>query len=155
MNARAVPVDAEHAATVVADLAAGVGLPTPTTAEEVVEMLTKLDYDVTRGTVAEFARKKYFGPDPGDAWTPADVYAFMAALEARRRWRPTPSRHDMKKSGFRIEVERLQAEGVTPVHDLDDHTLEDLLLQIAQADNRMLREALLESINLKLRHFEE
>lgn len=153
---RAVTVDPAHAAQVVSDFAGSVGLPTPTTAGEVVEMLTRIGYDCTPRTLAEFVEKGYIS-DPGDVWGPVEVYVLAAALECRRRWLPTPNpRHDLKKSGFRLEIERLRAEGVDPpVRDLDDHSIEDLLLQLCQCDQRAVREALYETVRLKLDGFEE
>lgn len=152
---RAVTVDPAHAAEVVAGMADSVGLAAPVTAAEVVALLDRLDYACTPNTLAEFVRKGFIS-DPGDTWDSVSTYCLMAGLEARRRWKPAPSRHDLKKSGFRLEIERLRAEGVDPpVRDIDDHSVEDLLLQLCQCDQRAVREALYETVRLKLDGCEE
>ena len=152
---RTVPVDPRHAARVVGDFAATVGLATPANAAEAIELLTKLDYAVSKRTLEEFIERKYIS-DPGDAWDCVAVYCLMGALESRRRYKSADRRHDFKKTGIRLEIERLRAEGIDPpIHDIDDITLEDLLLQITQCDQRAIREALYETLREKLRGYEE
>jgi hypothetical protein len=154
---RQVQVDPERARQVVSDLALSAGMVAQDAyaPDEVVALLAALDYDATPNTLAEFQRKRYVPAVEGD-WSPVDVYCLLAALESRRRWRPAPSRHDPKKSGARLEIERLQREGVNPpVVDLDGYSVEDLLLQMVGSDNRAERECLLEVLRLKLAGYEE
>ena len=120
-----------------------------------VDFLRRLDYDVTPNTLAEFERKHYFAPADASEMTAVEIYCLMAALEARRRWKPTPSQHDAKKSGARLAIEQLQAQGIPPVNDLDNHTLEDLLLQLTGCPDRAIRECIYETLVLKLKGLEE
>lgn len=152
---RTVAVDPEHAARVVADFADAHGLPVPTTPGEAVELARACGYDCTPGTVAEFVRKGYVS-DPGGVADAVWVYCFIAALEARRRWKPTPCVHDPKKSGTRLLIEQMRNAGVAePLNDIDRYTVEDLLLQLTNCDNRAVREALYEAVKAKLQGFEE
>lgn len=152
---RIVSVDPAHAERVVADFAASVGLAVPTNAAEVVELLDRLDYDCTPRTLEQFIERGYIS-DPGDCWDCVAVYCLLGGLESRRRWKPTPSKHDLKKSGARLEIEKLQAEGIDPpVVDLDRTTVEDLLIQLTQCDQRAIREVIFEALKLKLAGYEE
>jgi hypothetical protein len=100
--------------------------------DEVVDILRRLGYDATVGTIPEFLRKNYIS-DPGDAWDAVAICNLACAMFARRRWLPAPSMHDPCKTDMRLEIERLQSAGVDPVIvDLDQHTIEDLLLRIVQ-----------------------
>ncbi|HVK14432.1 MAG TPA: hypothetical protein VM597_37180 [Gemmataceae bacterium] len=156
-QSRAVTIDPVKAEEVVTHLCERAGRPVQDqfTPAEVAGLLSAVGYVVTQGTLAEFVRKRYVS-DPGDQWSPVNIYCLAAALESRRRWAPAPGPHDLKKTGIRLELERLQADGVNPpIVDLDRYTLEDLLLQMAQSDNRMEREALYETLRLKLDGFEE
>ncbi len=119
-------------------------------ASEVCSMLTALGYSVRLDTLREFVAKGYVS-DFGDSWDAVAVYALSAALEARRRWTPTPSPHDFKKTAMRVEIERLRAEGIDPpIYDIDTTSLEDLLIRITGCDHRGSREALYEIILVKL-----
>ncbi len=154
---RTVHVDPEHARRVIEAFSVQVGLPFREAYSpfDAAELARAHEYGCSPGTITEFIRKGYFGPVDPEALSPADVYCLFAALEARRRWQPCPSRHDAKKTGIRLAIEQLQADGTAPLHDLDDHSLVDLLLQLVQSDNRPLRELLYESLRLKLKDFEE
>lgn len=156
---RLVQIDPAHARRVVEDHCHAVGLPSPDTwsPEEASVLLGRLDYECPPAVILEFARKGYICPPENDrALTAVDLYGLMCALESRRRWKATPSRHDVKKSGFRLQLETLIRNGVNPpVHDLDEHSIEDLLLRLVACDERMMRESLYETIKLKLAGFEE
>jgi hypothetical protein len=154
---RAVRIDPEHAERVVADFAEHVGLPAleTYTPADAAELVSRHDYVCTPGTISEFIRKGYFGPQDPDALTPVEVYCLLGALESRRRWKPTPSRHDAKKSGARLAIEQTEMQGASAINDLDQHTVEDLLLQLTGCDNRAVRECLYEALRLKLEGFEE
>ena len=52
-------------------------------------------------------------------------------------------------------IERTVADGCEPLPDLDQHSLEDLLLQLVGSDHRATRECLYEALRLKLAGFEE
>lgn len=154
---RAVHVDPAHAERVIGEFLDRAGMPRKDSylTSEVCDVLTRAGYAVSPGTLAEFTRKKYIA-EFAHEWTVVAIYCLCGALEARRRWLPTPSLHDMKKSGARLQIEQLRAEGVNPpIVDPDRHTVEDLLIQMAQNDNRMERECLYEVLRLKLDGYEE
>lgn len=161
MADRVVSVDAAHAEHIVTDLAASVGRMVPTSSSEVVTLLAALDYAVRPDTLREFTAKRYVSPPVDGVWDAVAVYCLLAAMESRRRWRPEPldgsaTRHRHKKTAFRVELERLTAEGVNPpIVDLDSHSVEDLLIQLVQTDCRMTREAIFEAVALKLAGLEE
>ena len=119
---------------------------------EVANLLRKCGYDCTPGTIAEFIRKGYIGEPAADEWPARYVHALAASLECRRRWLPTPNRlHDGKKSSIRVLIEQAKNDGnEAPIGDLDQFSIEDLLIQIAENEVRNVREALLESIRLKM-----
>src|SRR5262245_59092489 len=128
-TSRAARVDPAHAAQVVGDYVENIGLPRKDefTEAEVCELLTGLGYAISPRTLTEFVEKSYIA-EPGATWDCTAVYCFAAALESRRRWGPTPNRHDAKKSGARLQIEQIMAGGVAePVTGLDAHTVEDLL----------------------------
>jgi hypothetical protein len=154
---RVMHVDPAHARRVIEDLSAQAGVPflDSYSPGQAAVLAFALDYDCSLGTVAELVRKRYIAPEDPEGLSPVDVYCLLGALEARRRWKHAPSAHDAKKSGVRLQIEAMQAQGVEPVNDLDDHTVEDLLLQLTGADNRALREILYETLRLKLKGFEE
>jgi hypothetical protein len=102
--------------------------------------------------LTEFAEKGYM-LDHGETWDGKSVYCLLAALESRRRWKPTPSRHDVKKSGARLQIEQAQAAGV-PILELEQYTVEDLLIWLTGSDSRAERECLYEIARLKLAGFE-
>src|SRR5262245_56374046 len=154
---RIMQVDPEHAGRVVGEIAEQLGLPRADsyTPAEAADCAHRMEYACTPAAVAEFVRKRYIS-DPGEVWEPVHVYCLLGALESRRRWQPTPCKHDLKKSGVRLEVERLRAQGVNePIAELDRASIEDLLLQLVQCDYRATRECLYEALNLKLAGFEE
>ena len=151
---RTIAVDPDHAARVVGDFCDSVGVPVPTGTSDVCELLDRLGYQCTPGTLAEFVRKGYVS-EPAE-WDAVSVYCLMAALELRRRWKRTPCpQHDHKKTGARLFVERSLAEGGPGVNDLDRYSVEDLLLQLTQTGDRPTRECLFEALTLKLSGFEE
>lgn len=126
------------------------------TPAQAAELARALHYECSPGTVAEFVRKGYVGPADPAALSPVDVFCLVAALENRRRWKPAPGRHDAKKSGARLLIEQCQAAGApSPVSDLDNFALEDLLLQLVQCGDRGTREGLYEAVRLKLEGYEE
>jgi hypothetical protein len=154
---RLVHVDPERAATMLAAVCERFDFPVKDeySTPEVADLMRRCGYAVTPAVVAEFVRKGYI-TDTDNLWTPVDVFHFSAALDSRRRWLPTPCVHDARKSGFRLQVETLRNQGVDPpVNDLDQHSLEDLLIQLTTADDRPTREMLYELIRLKLEGFEE
>lgn len=154
---RLMQVDPERAAAMLAAVCERFDFPVKDeyATAEVADLLTRCGYAATPGVIAEFVRKGYI-LDTGDVWTPADVFHFSAALDSRRRWLPTPCVHDARKSGFRLQIENLRNQGLTqPVNDLEQHSLEDLLIQLTENDSRPTREMLYELIRLKLEGFEE
>lgn len=149
---RVVRVDPEHAERFVGELAAHVGLPEREswTPAEAADLLRRLEYECTPATIGEFIRKGYFGPENDQALSPTDVFCLVQAMDSRRRWKATPSRHDPKKSGARLLLERQRAEGLEVFHDLDEFTLEDLLLRLVGTTDHATREVLYEGIVAKL-----
>ncbi|MCI0638473.1 MAG: hypothetical protein L0Y72_14185 [Gemmataceae bacterium] len=125
------------------------------TAAQAAELATGLDYVATPWTVQECIDKKYFSAADSAALSPTELYCFLAALEARRRWKPTPSKHDARKTGCRLFIEQNVGNGLPAVNDLDDHSIEDLTLQLVASDNRSVREVLYETLRLKLAGLEE
>jgi hypothetical protein len=148
-------VDPTHAAAVVGGFLERLNRPAQDTfsAAQAAELMRLLGYNCSPRTLTEFVEKKYL-PD-FEVWDAVAVYCLAGALEARRRWQPAPSPHDTKKTGLRLRIEQLQAQGIVPIHDLGDLTIEDALLQICQSDSRNEREALYEVLRLKLAGFEE
>ncbi len=157
MQERTITVDPAHGRAVIEQFCVEAGVPfvESFTSAQAAELATRHDYACTVGTILELQRKGYISAQDTEALSPADVYCLLGALEARRRWKPAPSRHDSKKSGIRLQIEAAQAHGEQPIHDLDSHTVEDLLLQLTQTDNRTLREILYETLRLKLADYEE
>lgn len=157
MNPRVMHFDPVKAEQIVGDFCERIGWERKETftPQECVDLLTRLDYDCTLRTLEEFKEKKYVA-NTGDAWDAVRLYALTAALESRRRWKRCPSVHDWKKSGVRLQLEQLANDGVSsPISDLDAFTIEDLLLWVTGSDNRQEREALYETLRLKLQGFEE
>lgn len=154
---RLVQVDPDQAAAMLAGVCARFGLPVKDeyTTAEVSDLMQRAGYAAPPGVIAEFVRKGYVA-DTGDSWTPTDIFHLSAALDSRRRWGATPNLHDARKSGFRLQLETLRNQGVNPpVNDLDEHSLEDLLIQLTENDARPTREMLYELIRVKLEGYEE
>lgn len=122
---------------------------------QAAELFTALEYQATPGTIAEFVRKGYIAPDDPAALSVLDMFGLLGALERRRRWKAAPSRHDLKKSAARLHVEEGRAIGQDPIPTLGQHSVEDLLIQLTEADSRPLRECVYEALHLKLAGFEE
>ena len=115
----------------------------PFTPDEVVQLLCKVGYDCTRGTLLEFFRKGYISPPPNNEWTAPFVHGLIASMDCRRRWLPAPNDfHDARKSNALLQVESAAREGIDTFIDLDEYTLEDLLLHLTGTDNREIRETL-------------
>lgn len=154
---RKMEIDPIHAARVVGDFCDQVDLTRRESFSipEACDFLTRMGYACTPGTVAEFVRKKYVA-EIGDTLDCTQLYCFMAALDCRRRWQPSPCIHDPKKTGLRIQLEELVAQGINPpFNDLDAMTVEDALLQMCMSPNRFERETLYEALTWKLAGFEE
>lgn len=156
---RCVPVDPDVSAKCVANIAALAGLDAAEsyTARQVVQMMRAAGYACTLNTLREFISKRYISPPTDmDAWDSVYVWTLANALESRRRWQPTPNpRHDVKKSVARLEIERQVAAGEPAIADIDQYTVEDLLIQLVNCDQRGIREALYEAVKLKLDGLEE
>lgn len=150
-------IDPAIAAAAVDQLAASVGLPVllAYSPDQAAELAARLEFDAKPGTVAEFVRKGYLKATDPAALTPQEVYQFIGGLDRRRRWKAAPSQHDLKKSNIRLHVEQGQAAGLAPFHDLAAHSIEDLLLQLTESDERWFREVVHEALKLKLQGFEE
>lgn len=120
------------------------------TRDEVARLMHASGYACSLNTIGEFIRKRFIGDPDGDIWTPSHVYCLGMALESRRRWQPMPNlAHDSKKSGARQRLEMAKLAGAE-VNDLDQYTLEDLLLRMAEDERRAVREANYEAVLLKL-----
>src|SRR5262245_5613432 len=113
---RTVTVDPETARATIEEWCSdlGVAYRDRFTAAEACELARRLHFDVVPATVSEFKRKRYFRCEDAGALTPVEVFAWLMALDARRRWRATPSAHDVKKSAARLNVEQLKADGRDP-----------------------------------------
>lgn len=133
-------------------IAAGIDPQESFTRDEMIQLLRGCNYHVVPATISEFERKDRIDVPADDVWTAPHVHQFVSGLEIRRRWLPTPNKfHDPKKSATRLMIEQAAAQGVNdPIADLDKHSLEDLLLQIAMIEDRQVREALYETIKLKM-----
>src|SRR5262245_43558427 len=96
-DTRAVHVDPQHAERVIGDMLdrAGFERKDSYVMSEVCDFLTRAGYAVSPGTLAEFTRKKYIA-EFVQHWTAVAIYCLCGALEARRRWLPTPCIHDAK-----------------------------------------------------------
>lgn len=119
------------------------------TLTEAANFLRSCDYACTPGILMRLVSREYVSDPRGD-WRPQHVHCAAAALESRRRWQPTPSRHDAKKSAARLQIETARKEGIDVFNDLDATTLEDLLIQLTQTDQRQIREVLYEAVREKM-----
>lgn len=143
----------QNSASLIEDLCGICGIPfsDPLDTNHVVKLLNKLGYLVDRSVVAEFVRKGYItSPIIAGQWTAQQVHEFMAGLEWRRRWQ-VGSAHDLKKSGAQLALEQAQLAGKHQyIEDLDQHTIEDMLVLMTLAEQRSVREALLVAVKQKL-----
>lgn len=116
---------------------------------DLVKLARHMGFDARTATVLEFIRKGYV-PEPADMAHVSAAWAahFLAGLEARRRWLPTPCVHDHKKSAARLQVEVLGAS--VALGSAAGYTVEDLLLFMAAAEDRATREACLEALRAKM-----
>ena len=156
---RAIRVDPDHAKMLLNALCEGIGFEVKDEYEpvEVATLMRHAGFAVTPATIPEFVRKGYIAEplDPG-AWDASAIYTLCAALASRRRFLPTPCVHDARKSGFRLQLETIIAGGqYPPINDLDQHSIEDLLIQLTECDDRPTREILYETLRLKIEGFEE
>ena len=86
-------------------------------------------------------------------WYAIDVLLLRGALEFNRAWQPMSKLHDWKKSNFSLSLEQAQAAGRSPesvFEDLADFSIDDLLLLMVRADDRVARECFYESIKIKM-----
>ncbi len=120
------------------------------TLDQAAEFLRRCDYDCTPGVLLRFISRGYVSEPPGGRWTALHLHCASASLEGRRRWLSAPSRHDAKKSEARLQIESAQAQGIPVFHDLENSSLEDLLIQFVQTDQRQLREVLYEAVRAKM-----
>jgi hypothetical protein len=109
-----------------------------------------LDYEATEDTIAEFVRRSYL-PDALNLthWPASLVTLFIEQLNRLRRWCPTPSVHDARKSAARLQVETFGPEvalGDAP----ERHTVEVLLHMMAESEDRASRECCLETLRYKM-----
>ncbi len=119
--------------------------------DEVVELLRGVGFAVVPDTLREFTAKGYCTEPPSGRWEAIHVHALAAALDSRRRWLPGPNQlHDAKKSPTRRDLELAKAAGVPVFTDLEKFTLEDMLITLAECDNRMQREFVYEAVRAKL-----
>jgi hypothetical protein len=148
------PIEARRAMEFLAETI-GQELQETYTSQEAAQFFSQLDYVCAPGTIYELIRKRYFAPSNPNALNICDLYCIGHILESRRRWKPTPSKHDPKKTGIRLRIEQAQAEGVEPFADAEGITVEDALIQIVQSDSRAQREILYELLRHKLEGCEE
>jgi hypothetical protein len=80
-------------------------------------------------------------------WDARDVIAAAAALEGRRAWRSTPSKHDFKKHPSRIGLEQNLSAGREAIEKmlgtLKQFDLPLVLAMLAESDDREMRERLI------------
>ncbi len=148
-----IQIDPAVAARKVAELCAfaDVEMKDEWTREEVANLLHACGYAVTLGTVGEMIRKNYVGEPDDDRWEPGHIFALAMSLESRRRWLPMPNlAHDGKKSAARQAIEMARLSGAVEIDDLDQFSLEDLLIRMAETSNLQLREGYHEGIRAKL-----
>src|SRR5205807_1005299 len=81
----------------------------PLTTERVIALLQEQDYVVALDDLVSFEARGIAAKPK--LWTAADVLGLAGMLDARRAWKPAPSKHDSKKTVWQIELERLRAEG--------------------------------------------
>jgi hypothetical protein len=108
-----------------------------------VEMLAKEGYAIGPGTLSELERKGYFKPPASGVWTGEQVVQLCRTLNTLRRWKPGPNQFDALKPKIRLMIE---AGDDAPLKKLEGSTIELLLLQITESDDRDTRELLREAI---------
>ena len=150
----AVAPDPDVSEHIVSRICAATNLPRPEffTVDQVVELLDAFGYAITPGTILEFDRKHYAAQPATPLWNSMFVHQLACALEKHKRWKKWPNpRHDGKKAGARLIVEQAEAEGrPSPWEDLDEQSLENLLLAINFHDERGDRAMVFEAIREKL-----
>jgi hypothetical protein len=109
----------------------------------VVALLDRCDYVVGPGTFSEFERKGYFQPPGNGIWTAEQVVRLVRTLNYLRRWKPGSNQFDKVKPLIRRMIE---SGDDSALKDLEGSTIEVLLVQIAEADDRNTREMLREAI---------
>jgi|GEM_PF-2270673 len=117
-------------------------------------------YVVDHNVVREFVRKGYF-PAPKRhpqtcqyAWSATHICLFIEALDLRRRWQPHHPLHAHKL--WAIEVKDLLAKeaGQNAIPDLDQYSVEDLILMLEQNADQGIRQVICHALRLKLpEHF--
>ncbi len=147
-------IDSEHSERIVEAMAdnAGVEFKPEYSREEVSSMLVANGYDCPVGVVCEFHRKGYLIEPADGVWTAPRIHGLAAALASRRRWLPYPNpRFDQFKTGIKLQVEQMAAQGIAePFSDLDKQTIEDLLVKVAIEEQSGHREFICEVIRHKM-----
>jgi hypothetical protein len=129
----------------------------PATTGDVVALLRSQEYDCSEATICEFIDAGHI-QQPGRKggrmiWWALDILGLAGALEFRRRWLPFSKLHDWKKSNFSLSLEQAEAAGRSKksvFEDLADFSIDDLLLLMVRADDRVARECFFESIKIKM-----
>lgn len=129
LSSARVEVDPGFAKQMVGNLCQGLDLPVRETfyLTEVVELLDAAGYTVDQGVVAIYAARGYIALPAGGRWTPVDVVRLGNALELRRRWKPAPCVHDVKKNRAELRFEKSPGEFAEAAATA---TLADLVLQL-------------------------
>jgi hypothetical protein len=103
--------------------------------EEVAELMTELEYRCSVELIRNWMAARILPVVEDSSWTIRHVFVLSSALELRRCWATSPSRHDVKKSKARLAKEALPADDLR--RTLDEMSLYDdafLICMIAQGD---------------------
>jgi len=127
----------------------------PASDENIVKLFTVMEYEIDLQVIRDYIDNGYI-PCPQmisgkRLWTIADACHLHAALEYRRAWASPSSFHDCKKSQARLDRDRASWTSDDSFEsDVEETSLEDLLIAIAESDNRQVRECLHEALRIKL-----
>ncbi len=139
---------------------AGIEPHLPANDETAVALVRSVDYDLDVERLARFCDVGAFDAVHADRngrqWFARDIARLGLFLESRRQWQPHSVLHDCKKTPLEIAFENAREAGSTHdlFPDLDVFDLRSLLLMMAEADNRQMREILRVAIQTKLASFE-
>lgn len=127
----------------------------PATTATVVKLMTGLEYVVDAAAIGDYIERGRMIPPPmrgrNRVWMAADIVELLSVLENNRKWRPLSVRHQHKKTRWEIHRELALAGQAPPVFDdLDRFTVEELLRQLVEVDQREVRELLHTAIMIKI-----
>ena len=115
------------------------------TIEHVAALMQGLEYRCGEDLIRSWMLVGILPPIEDSSWTIANAFTLSCALELRRCWATSPSRHDVKKSKPRLAKEALPASDVR--RTLDEMTCYDdafLLCMLSQASTEAEGEQIIE-----------